>query len=88
MKIKFKIIQILEIKERVFVIVEQISKNNFEITNNSKIGNAPINIEFDIPRLSIENGQQIYNQFVFSLKSNEDRNNLRLGEVLELNDGE
>lgn len=85
MQSRFRIIQILELNGKVYVMTELIEKDSkFDLSDNSYLSGVPIENYLDIPRKLDGNGNQRYDVFVFVLKNELDRKLIKENDILEL----
>jgi hypothetical protein len=75
----------LSSKKQVYVLARILDKDfNFKLTDDSRLGNVPIEKWFDIPRAQDANGNVRIDLFAFLLKNVDDKELLKIGDVTEL----
>jgi len=83
MKPEFEVKSILELKDRVYIIAEQINNVEFEVSETSTVGNIRIEPWLEQPR-EIVKGEQKENIFAFVLKNSQDKIELHKGKRIYL----
>lgn len=86
MTAKFEIDGIFQITNRGnFISARLINTDlNFQVTDNSRLGEVEVTKWFDIPRAIDNNGRQRMDLFFFKIKNEEDKEKLKKGEIVEL----
>ena len=87
MRIQFEIESIFEItlRQQVYVLAKLLNDDiDFELTDKSTLGEVPIEKWLDIPRAQDENGNQRLDLFAFALRNKNQKEELNIGQIVEL----
>ena len=88
MSIQFEIESIFKIESRnkYFVAAKLLSSNpDWKLTEKTRLGQIEIENWFDIPRALDKDGNIRFDLFIFQLKNSDDRNKIKINEIVELN---
>jgi len=87
MPTKFKIEAIFKINQRGYFVAAKLidKREQFTLTENSKLGTVDIFPQTQIPRKLDNKGKLITDIWLFRLKNDSDFDKLKEGEIVELN---
>tara|TARA_B100001063_G_C16638358_1_gene489516 strand:+ start:59 stop:322 length:264 start_codon:yes stop_codon:yes gene_type:complete len=80
---KFKVLELLSLKNSVVVIAKQTHVVDFEITLNSHLNGVAIS-SLQQPRKLDNNGHQLSNYWAFTLKNKSDIVKFNIGDLVDL----
>ena len=85
MKIQFEIENVIELRNRICVFAKQLNSNlDWQLTDDSKLGQVQIEKWCDIPRSLDKDGNIRLDLIAFILKENDDKHKLKVNQTVEL----